>query len=243
MKKCSKCQTVKSHSEFPKNKRKPDGYHFYCKSCSVEASRKYAMRRKLRSDESISADRDRLYPDGTKPCRTCENNLPFSNFGNKRDTCNGLSSDCKRCEANSNKAKRVSNKARTPEDVAKDVSRLRPDGVKQCRLCLRLKTLSEFYVHRKTPDGLTYECKKCICTYGTEKRGRARDSIIKTLSLWYGSSSCFKCSSVDGIEIDHVIPSVQGGEDSMSNYQLLCRGCNASKGGTYADYRPGLRLL
>lgn len=40
MKKCSKCQTKKSFSEFHKNKASPDGYAFYCKPCKKEHAAK-----------------------------------------------------------------------------------------------------------------------------------------------------------------------------------------------------------
>ena len=39
MKKCTKCQEVKSFSEFYKNKNNDDGFYYWCKKCSSEYQR------------------------------------------------------------------------------------------------------------------------------------------------------------------------------------------------------------
>lgn len=49
--------------------------------------------------------------------------------------------------------------------------------------------------------------------------------------------ACLKCGSPEDLTIDHVMPRALGGPDARSNYQTLCRTCNASKNATYADYR------
>ena len=41
---------------------------------------------------------------------------------------------------------------------------------------------------------------------------------------------CQNCHSTQRLQIDHIVPSSKGGEDKMSNYQLLCAHCNISKG-------------
>lgn len=42
---------------------------------------------------------------------------------------------------------------------------------------------------------------------------------------------CIKCTSRARLTIDHIIPVVAGGTDSLDNLQTLCFSCNASKGG------------
>jgi len=40
------------------------------------------------------------------------------------------------------------------------------------------------------------------------------------------------------MEVDHILPRVQGGSDHYENLQLLCTHCNKSKGGkTMAEWR------
>ena len=41
---------------------------------------------------------------------------------------------------------------------------------------------------------------------------------------------CLYCGAQDGLEIDHVVPIVWGGDDRESNLQTLCRRCNRDKG-------------
>ena len=44
------------------------------------------------------------------------------------------------------------------------------------------------------------------------------------------------------MEVDHVLPKAKGGTDQPSNLQLLCSGCNRSKGSrTMAEWRAAQR--
>lgn len=63
--------------------------------------------------------------------------------------------------------------------------------------------------------------------------GRLRKQLIAL----YGEV-CLACGSVDGIQIDHVLPVALGGASDLDNLQLLCGPCNRAKSATYADYRP-----
>lgn len=42
---------------------------------------------------------------------------------------------------------------------------------------------------------------------------------------------CKHCSSENDLSIDHIIPVVRGGKNSIDNLQPLCRSCNSKKGG------------
>ena len=61
-------------------------------------------------------------------------------------------------------------------------------------------------------------------------------SVRKRVFNKYGKA-CLCCGSDKSIEIDHVVPVALGGENDISNYQPLCRSCNAKKGATIIDYR------
>lgn len=44
---------------------------------------------------------------------------------------------------------------------------------------------------------------------------------------------CAICNTTKELEIDHIIPFSKGGNDDLSNLQLLCRTCNAQKGAKF----------
>ena len=46
---------------------------------------------------------------------------------------------------------------------------------------------------------------------------------------------CQMCGSEDRLTVDHIVPRVLGGDDSLSNLQVLCGSCNSSKGGRFFE--------
>lgn len=45
---------------------------------------------------------------------------------------------------------------------------------------------------------------------------------------------CVNCSSIENLEVDHVIPVSKGGNSDISNLQILCRRCNREKGSKFS---------
>lgn len=48
---------------------------------------------------------------------------------------------------------------------------------------------------------------------------------------------CGSCGATRDLQIDHVVPISLDGDSALSNLQLLCGSCNASKGATIQDFR------
>jgi len=48
---------------------------------------------------------------------------------------------------------------------------------------------------------------------------------------------CLCCGGSEKLSIDHINPIKNGGTDSLSNFQTLCKSCNSKKSGTYKDFR------
>ena len=46
---------------------------------------------------------------------------------------------------------------------------------------------------------------------------------------------CQRCGSEERLTVDHIVPRILGGDDSMSNLQVLCSTCNSSKGGRFFE--------
>ncbi|MDX9973498.1 MAG: HNH endonuclease [FCB group bacterium] len=63
--------------------------------------------------------------------------------------------------------------------------------------------------------------------------GRNRQPIPKEvqLTVWQRDQGrCVECGSKEKLEFDHIIPLAKGGANTARNIQLLCEGCNRSKG-------------
>jgi 5-methylcytosine-specific restriction endonuclease McrA len=50
-------------------------------------------------------------------------------------------------------------------------------------------------------------------------------------------NKCLCCGSKENLTIDHVIPTVRGGENNRKNYQTLCKPCNMKKASRIRDFR------
>lgn len=42
--------------------------------------------------------------------------------------------------------------------------------------------------------------------------------------------ACVACGATDDLAVDHIVAVANGGVDTIDNLQMLCRGCNSSKG-------------
>jgi 5-methylcytosine-specific restriction endonuclease McrA len=71
------------------------------------------------------------------------------------------------------------------------------------------------------------------------QEGYVPKGFLEAMKRVYGYQ-CAKCESTKRVEIDHVIPLAVGGIDELSNYQFLCRNCNAQKSTKIADYRTSI---
>ena len=60
---------------------------------------------------------------------------------------------------------------------------------------------------------------------------RLREQVIRR------DGCCQMCGTEERLSVDHIIPRVAGGTDSLDNLQVLCSSCNSSKGGRFFD-RP-----
>jgi ribosomal protein L40E len=104
------------------------------------------------------------------------------------------------------------------------------------RLLEDLKKLETFGIVYETVDGWIVRSEKelffPIDPHYNEKR--ARWSVVrKIIAPWVffrHGKVCAKCGATEDITIDHIIPIAKDGTNDLTNLQVLCRKCNASKG-------------
>ena len=53
--------------------------------------------------------------------------------------------------------------------------------------------------------------------------------LPRNLILEYFHAKCKRCGSTKDLEFDHVVPIEKGGQDTLSNLQLLCHRCHLKK--------------
>ena len=46
---------------------------------------------------------------------------------------------------------------------------------------------------------------------------------------------CQMCGTEERLSVDHIVPRHLGGDDNLTNLQVLCSSCNSSKGGRFFD--------
>lgn len=50
-------------------------------------------------------------------------------------------------------------------------------------------------------------------------------------------NKCAACGKATKLHVDHIVPRIKGGADTIDNIQPLCKSCNAKKGTRIIDYR------
>lgn len=63
----------------------------------------------------------------------------------------------------------------------------------------------------------------------TSQWRRIRQTVINR------DGCCQRCGTEERLTVDHIVPRVLGGDDSLSNLQVLCSHCNSSKGGRFFE--------
>ena len=185
------------------------------------------------------------YVRGMKTCTKCQQAKPLSDYYTERrkgrpDT---PMSRCRECWN-----AYVRQRAARPENRAKTQAAYKAK-------CLRLgeTSLSKPWAE-KTPEqrARAYESVKAWrAANPTRAKEEARLSLRLRRSLAFQSAwpaicerygnVCLACHQSKPLVFDHVVPFSKGGENTLTNGQPLCRGCNGGKGQTgdgCRDYRP-----
>lgn len=218
MKRCRRCERELPVTEFPKNRRKEDGLHYYCRECTRAYQREYAKKNAARNSDEIVIPSE-------KRCPGCGITRPSSEWYRNRASRDGLMSHCKPCR----RAKEAKYRAENPEKWCEKDRRWRkanPDKVR------------EKDRRRQKAHPEKYRAK--------QHRRRARKANAFTiphspddqLDFWrfigVDPEKCWFCA-LDGRDVpmehtDHLNPLAAGGSETVWNKRPACAKCNTSKG-------------
>lgn len=158
---CSVCKQVLDVSAFGKSSASPTGLAHACKICV----------KTKRDEKHVPVPRTTaiLVIDGKKPCHTCKQLLPVSEFHKKASTVSGLESNCKACVAKKFRDRYV--------PVPRTTAILVVAGKKPCSACKRLLPVSEFGKNSNTLTRLSYACRECASAETRNRRNteKAKD--------------------------------------------------------------------
>ena len=135
MKKCIKCESVKSLIEFTINKKMKDGYSKICKECYNLSVRNKTL--KLKIEKILKGDIK------LKICNICNTEKRLSKFNKSNKTLDGYLDGCIECKRDIKKI-----------DIDIDIS-------KECKECNIIKNINNFYRCVKIKDGYFNICIDC----------------------------------------------------------------------------------
>lgn len=155
----------------------------------------------------------------------CSRHMRFRLYGRCKNNCpspaNAKHGYCSRCVSRNN----------APPESRKLGIEINNKFQRYCWSCKETKPPKEFSFSSGKYRSI---CKNCVIL---RVRGYDRDAIMDYYKK-DGVAMCMKCQSTSRLEVDHVVPLSWGGTNDISNLQVLCRSCNATKLNKNAnDYR------
>lgn len=212
-KNCSTCDELKLIAEYRFTKR--NGYVAECSECHNASTRKRRRRTDLCRDCSRPAE------PGTRRCPEHR----------KNDLARQRKRYTERPELvyQYQRDRKARLRARTPEQIAADRQRLRPDGTKRCQAG-HVAPLSAFYNNASLDDGLMGLCIE----HSNARLLRVAIGRWEELDLW----RCIYCDAPFE-EVEHAIPRSRSAEfglddpDDINNLVPSCVACNRGPGGKF----------
>jgi hypothetical protein len=108
----------------------------------------------------------------SKVCTACETELPISDFAPRKQSKDGYRNQCRRCRTTKHREWRESEHGAALIESWKASRQFSPkmEGTKVCSQCNKEKPITEFWKHKRYPDGRLPYCSDC--GYQQHKRYR-----------------------------------------------------------------------
>lgn len=133
-------------------------------------------------------------------------------------------------------------KSRDEGQLYSDRMRLHPDGEKKCSDCHDVKSISEFHQSLRTPDGLCYECKKCVIERMRraieKRRARTAEQVRLAAIGLRGSILEKKCS---GCGTEKILDDFPINKLQTDGHHNICKVCMLIRTKIFGEKRQQLR--
>ena len=167
--KCTKCNQIKSNSEFAHHGEQRSTK---CKQCK----REYNIDRARAN--GVAPMKKSIMVGNNKICLRCDIEKELIEFGLSDSGVGGVKCNCKQCEAEiallANRAKGI------PEKIISIVI----NDTKSCTRCSEFKLFSDFYPDKKGINGLGSHCKQCMGNYKEVYINENSEKLKETRDNW-----------------------------------------------------------
>lgn len=170
-------------------------------------------------------------------CNRCKGNNT-SNFRNC-DRCRELGRINSNKRANSPKRKEWRKNYYSTEEQ-KEKSRLRD------RTYYELNKEAKYSKHKEYIGGIKEERasylsdwrkqnKEKVALYAARRKSKKKENGLNDLTaqqvrdLFISHNFCEYCGRLDNLSLEHIVPISRGGQNTLSNVTIACKGCNSSK--------------
>jgi len=177
----------------------------------------------------------------TKVCSTCKIEKPFTQFSKHKGKPNNLRYSCKKCNNKESENFRQANPDYAKNHYEKNKTTiLARQKLWHLQNKEKVKPVKQKYYKNNRDKIKEYQKQWLQNNHDKNRAKRARRRVAelgaktfvitqKEIKKLY-NTKCVYCSSVQNIELDHIIPLSRGGNHSAGNLVSACRTCNRSKG-------------
>ena len=170
-----------------------------------------------------------------KVCRRCGQLKTYNLFPPSKVNRDGLHCYCNQCMAE-RKRDHYKKNAVARREAERKYYHANADKALQYRITHREQRAMQHRAHQ-----LLYPERhrtKANRYYARRRGAEGNYTTAEWVALCaYYDNQCLCCGLRKPLTIDHIVPLIQGGSNSIDNLQPLCRNCNSAKGGKMIDYR------